>query len=82
MASKKGIRIRLCFEEGMLNEAQVEQGLSKSWYLVNAQILTIGQLSFRITVDFHLAKTCPNGVTLEVRKLLTLISPENICEWS
>ncbi|KAG0578469.1 hypothetical protein KC19_4G025600 [Ceratodon purpureus] len=67
MAFHKGVRIRLSFEEdGMLSEEQIEQGLNKSWYLVNPQLLTIGQLSSWITVDFRLGNSCPNGVTLEM----------------
>ena len=68
MAFNKGVRIRLSFEEdGMLSEEQIEQGLNKSWFLVNPQLSTIGQLSSWIAVDFRLGSSCPNGVTLEVR---------------
>lgn len=71
MASNNGVRIRLSFEEdGMLSEEQIEQGLNKSWYLVNPRLLTIGQLSAWITMDFRLGNSCPNGVTLEVRHFL------------
>lgn len=76
MASNNGVRIRLSFEEdGMLSDEQIEQGLNKSWYLVSPQLLTIGQLSSWITVDFRLGDSCPNGVTLEVSELLEYYFP-------
>lgn len=64
----KSVRIRLCFEEpGMLRKAQVDQGLAKSWYLINADVLSVGQLAARIEHDYRLRVTCPHGIVLEVR---------------
>ena len=70
---RKSVRIRLCFEErGMLNKAQADQGLAKSWYLVNADVLSIGQLGARIGYDYRLRESCPQGLVLEVRRSLLL----------
>lgn len=63
----KSVRIRLCFEEpGMLRKAQVDQGLAKSWYLINADVLSVGQLAARIEHDYRLRVTCPHGIVLEM----------------
>ena len=70
--NRKSVRIRLCFEErGMLSKAQVDQGLAKSWYLVNADVLDIGQLAAHINHDYRLRESCPKGLVLEVSQTLT-----------
>lgn len=66
--NRKSVRVRLCFEEqGMLDKAQVDQRLAKSWYLVDADVLSIRQLVARINHDYRLRDSCPQGVMLEVR---------------
>lgn len=56
----------------MLSKAQADQGLAKSWYLVNADVLSIGQLGARIGYDYRLRESCPEGLVLEVRRSLLL----------
>ena len=65
----KSVRIRLCFEEqNMLNKVQVDQGLAKSWYLVDTNVLlSIGNLATRIALDYNLGQSCPHGISLEVK---------------
>lgn len=68
MEMKKGVRIRLCFDEaGILTPQQVDQGLSKCWILVHNYILTIGQLAAHIAAKFDLQRSCRDGLSLEVR---------------
>lgn len=67
MDMKKGVRIRLCFDEpGILTPQQVDQGLSKCWILVHNYILTIDQLAAHITAKFDLQLSCRDGLSLEV----------------
>lgn len=71
MEYKKGVRIRLSFEDpGMLTPLQVEQGLSKCWIQVHNHILSIGHLAAHIAVKFDLQQLCRDGVALEVTTLL------------
>lgn len=70
MDMKKGVRIRLCFDDaGILTPQQVDQGLSKCWILVHNYILTIGQLAAHIAAKFDLQHSCRDGLSLEVYTL-------------
>lgn len=64
----KSVRIRLCFEEqSMLSKVQADQGLAKSWYLVDTNVLSsIANLATRIALDYNLGQSCPRGIALEV----------------
>lgn len=67
MDMKKGVRIRLCFDDaGILTPQQIDQGLSKCWILVHNYILTIGQLAAHIVAKFDLQHSCRDGLSLEV----------------
>lgn len=80
----KSVRIRLCFEEqNMLNKVQVDQGLAKSWYLVDTNVLlSIANLATRIALDYNLGQSCPHGISLEVKPFVAVFANllEQRCE--
>ncbi|KAG0577761.1 hypothetical protein KC19_5G179500 [Ceratodon purpureus] len=66
-AARSAVRIRLCFHDSvLLSKAQADQGLAKSWYLVHADVFSVGQLVARIVHDYRLQEACPHGVVLEM----------------
>ncbi|XP_021293448.1 coilin isoform X2 [Herrania umbratica] len=60
-------RLRLLFEDrNILNKSQKKQGLKRSWILLKPQHQTILDLSSHLLYDFHLHRSCPNGLILSM----------------